>query len=68
MPKYRYRKELGMNELLSQLLWQSMAKDERVTQILQEVQNSGMSAEELFYKKAKEQGVDPNSILSLLNK
>lgn len=57
-----------MNELLSQLLWQSMAKDERVSQILQEVQNSGMSAEELFYKKAKEQGVDPSSILSLLNK
>lgn len=68
MQKYKHRKGLGMNELLSQLLWQSMAKDERVTQILQEVQNSGMSAEELFYKKAKEQGVDPNSILTLLNK
>jgi len=55
-----------MNNFMQQLMWQSMAKDPRVKQILQDIKDSGMTAEEYFYKKANEQGVDPQSIISKL--
>lgn len=55
-----------MNQLLQQLLWQSMERDPRVAQIEKEVKESGMTAEEYFYKKAKEMGVNPESILARL--
>ena len=33
---------------------------------LQYIQNSGMSAKDLFYQKAKEMGVNPDDILKML--
>lgn len=38
----------------------------QLVQVLQDVQNSGMSARDLFYQKAKEMGVNPDDILKML--
>lgn len=38
----------------------------QLIQILQYIQNSGMSAKDLFYQKAKEMGVNPDDILKML--
>lgn len=38
----------------------------QVTQIMKEVKESGKTPEEYFYEKAKQKGVDPESILSKL--
>lgn len=35
-----------------------------INSILDEVRQSGMTAQELFYKKASEAGINPQSILS----
>ena len=38
----------------------------QVANVLKEVQANGGNAKDLFYRKAKEMGVDPNSILNNL--
>ena len=38
----------------------------QLIQTLQYMQNSGMSAKDLFYQKAKEMGVNPDDILKML--
>ena len=38
----------------------------QLNQIMKEVKDSGKSAEELFYEKAKQKGVNPEDILSKL--
>lgn len=38
----------------------------RIQQIMNLIKQSGMSPKDLFYAKAKEMGVDPNSILNQL--
>ena len=38
----------------------------QLIQVLQYIQNSGMSAKDLFYQKAKEMGVNPDDILKML--
>lgn len=59
-----------MNNLYNQLNSQMNNTNEKpkatVQSIIEEVKQSGLSAKELFYKKAQELGIDPNSILSNL--
>ena len=55
-----------MNDLMTSMLLSFAGNNPQVKNILQEIKESGMTAEELFYKKAKEQGVDPESILKQL--
>lgn len=38
----------------------------QIQQVINMVKESGMSPKDLFYKKAQEMGVDPNTILSQL--
>lgn len=59
-----------MNSLYQQINQQSQNNTQpqklTVQDIMREVQNSGMSAKDLFFSKAKQMGIDPNSILSQL--
>ena len=50
----------------TQLLNTMAANNPRLKQVLTLVQSSNMSPKDLFYKMAKEKGVDPESILSQL--
>lgn len=54
-----------MNSLYNQLN-QNPTKP-TIGQIIEEVNKSGMTAQELFYKKAKEMGVDPSKVLGNMN-
>ena len=38
----------------------------KMQQTLNEINRSGMSAKDLFYKSAEQNGVDPNEILNML--
>lgn len=49
-----------------QMLMNLANRNGAVANILREVQESGGDAKTLFYRKAQEMGVDPNSILSKL--
>lgn len=58
-----------MNKLYEQLngaVQSNVPKKVTPQDIIKEVQQSGMSARDLFFKKAKEMGIDPNSILAQL--
>lgn len=55
-----------MGDLMTQMLLSFANNNPQIREILKEINESGMSAEELFYKKAKEKGVDPDSILNQL--
>jgi len=54
------------NNLFNQLNQssQNSRRETDVNSIMQEVRQSGMSARDLFFKKVRERGIDPNSILS----
>lgn len=57
------------NNMVSQMMQQfnklqNPMSDPQVAEMVKIVNQSGMTAQELFYQKAKEMGVDPNSILS----
>lgn len=43
-----------------------MQSNPATQQIINEIQTSGLSAQQLFYKKVQEQGIDPSSILNQL--
>lgn len=41
---------------------------QQLIQVLQMIQSSGMTAKDLFYKKAKEMGVNPEDVLKMIPK
>lgn len=47
-------------------LQNNMQMNPQIQSIMQMVKESGMSPKELFYKKAKEMGIDPDMILNQL--
>ena len=49
-----------------QLIMNMANSNPQVASVLKEVQANGGNAKDLFYRKAKEMGVDPNSILNNL--
>ena len=49
-----------------QLIMNMTNSNPQVANVLKEVQANGGNAKDLFYRKAKEMGVDPNSILNNL--
>ena len=49
-----------------QLLYNLMSSNPQVSAVMKEVQANGGDAKGLFYRKAKEMGVEPNSILNKL--
>ena len=49
-----------------QMIMQLAQKNPHMSQIMNELNTSGMSAKDLFYNKAKQLGVDPNQILGML--
>ena len=69
------KNQLSQNNMINMLkniknpqqLIMSMANSNpQVANVLKEVQANGGNAKDLFYRKAKEMGVDPNSILNNL--
>ena len=50
----------------NQLIQQLMSTNPQVSNIMKEIQMNGGDAKSLFYTKAKQVGVDPESILSML--
>lgn len=50
----------------NQLIQQLMSTNPQVSNIMKEIQMNGGDAKSLFYAKAKQMGVDPESILSML--
>jgi len=61
---FKQKGDNNMEDLFTKMLMSFISNNNpQVEAIRKEVQESGMSAEELFYKKAKEQGIDPESIL-----
>ena len=55
-----------MSDLLTNMLLSFANNNPQVKNIINEINESGMTAEQLFYKKAQEKGVDPESILKQL--
>ena len=49
-----------------QLIMNMANSNPQVATVLKEVQANGGNAKDLFYRKAKEMGIDPNSILNNL--
>lgn len=49
-----------------QMLMNLASKDSQLASVLNEVQQYGGDARELFFQKAKGMGIDPNTILSQL--
>lgn len=49
-----------------QLIMNMASSNPQVASVLKEVQANGGNAKDLFYRKAKEMGIDPNSILNNL--
>lgn len=49
-----------------QLLYNLTSSNPQVSAVMKEVQANGGDAKGLFYRKAKEMGVEPNSILNKL--
>ena len=69
------KNQLSQNNMINMLkniknpkqLIMSMANSNpQVANVLKEVQANGGNAKDLFYRKAKEMGIDPNSILNSL--
>ena len=50
-----------------QLLNNMLQQNPQMKQTLDMINNSGKSPKDLFYEMAKQKGVDPNQILSMLN-
>ena len=50
-----------------QLLTNMASQNPQVKQTLEMINSSGQSPKDLFYAMAKQKGVDPNQILSMLN-
>ena len=50
-----------------QLLNNMLQQNPQMKQTLDMINSSGKSPKDLFYELAKQKGVDPNSILSMLN-
>ena len=50
----------------NQLITSMMQQNPQMKQVMNLVNNSNMSPKDLFYKMAKEQGVDPEEILKQL--
>ena len=49
-----------------QLIMNMANSNPQVASVLKEVQANGGNAKDLFYRKAKEMGIDPNSVLNNL--
>lgn len=50
-----------------QMLMNMAQQNPQMKQTLDMINNSGKSPKDLFYELAKQKGVDPNQILSMLN-
>jgi hypothetical protein len=50
-----------------QLLMNMAQQNPQIKQTLDMINNSNKSPKDLFYEMAKQKGVDPNQILSMLN-
>jgi len=55
-----------MNKLLENVMLSAVKNNPNAMNILSELEKSGMSAQDFFYKKAKEMGIDPETILNQL--
>ena len=69
------KNQLSQNNMISmlkniknpqQLIMNMANSNPQVASVLKEVQANGGNAKDLFYRKAKERGIDPNSILNNL--
>ena len=69
------KNQLSQNNMISmlknvknpqQLIMNMANSNPQVASVLKEVQANGGNAKDLFYRKAKEMGIDPNSILNNL--
>ena len=69
------KNQLSQNNMISmlkniknpqQLIMNMANSNPQVASVLKEVQANGGNAKDLFYRKAKEMGIDPNSILNSL--
>ena len=69
------KNQLSQNNIISmlkniknpqQLIMNMANSNPQVASVLKEVQANGGNAKDLFYRKAKEMGIDPNSILNNL--
>lgn len=69
------KNQLSQNNMISmlkniknpqQLIMNMANSNPQVAGVLKEVQANGGNAKDLFYRKAKEMGIDPNSILNNL--
>ena len=57
----------GMNRLFQSMNYMpNMMNSPQLAEVMKELQENGGDARSLFFKKAKEMGVDPNTILSQL--
>lgn len=54
------------NQLNQQLQNNLMQSNPQLQSIMKMIKESGMTPKELFFQKAREMGVDPNTILSQL--
>lgn len=54
------------NQLNQQLQNNLMQSNPQLQSIIKMIKESGMTPKELFFQKAREMGVDPNTILSQL--
>ena len=61
-----YQKGDTTMDLYTQMMASVCKSNPEVMKIVKEIKESGMSAKDYFYKKAEEQGVDPDSILGKL--
>lgn len=55
-----------MTDLFTKMMNSMVGNNPQIMQIVKEIKESGMSAEQLFYKKAQEKGIDPETILKQL--
>lgn len=55
-----------MNKLVEMMLNNMLRNSPQGKEIMKEVQDSGKSAKDLFYEKAKALGIDPQEVLDQL--
>lgn len=52
--------------MLEQVMFQAIQNNPQYLKMLKEVEDSGMSAKDYFYKKTNEMGVNPEDIINQL--
>ncbi len=54
------------NNIFENLILNEINKNPNARNLISELKASGLSAEEFFYKKANEMGINPNEIINKL--